>query len=420
MTISLLRGDFALVWWSGLISMTGSWMLSAALPAFVYLTTRSVLAASLMFVASLLPRVLLGGWAGSLADRYDRRVLLAALNALAALSLLPLLALDARSLWLVYVVEVLETLVLLPLGPAENSLLPALVSNDTLPRANALNALNNNLARLVGPALGGVMLTWGGLDLVVLVDVASYVLAALLIWRVRYRGAKSMTSEEPVKRAWRSGLAVVWRSSALRLLTLAMAVGAIGEGVFGVLLAPFVTSVLGGDARAYGLVISAQAIGGLVGGVVAARYAHRWEAARLLTWGSVGLGLVDLAMFVYPLWLPIVPPAVALMVLAGIPASFSGAAWATLMQRHASDAVRGRAFGVAGQLSAVGVFAGVGIANLAREAAWIVPVISTHAATLLLGGILLGALGRRAGLWSRGEVDLDGRGAAPARSQSEG
>ncbi|MFC4640245.1 MFS transporter [Deinococcus hohokamensis] len=399
MTISLLQGDFARLWWGGLISMTGSWMLTTALPAYVYLTTHSVPAASLMFLASLMPRVLLGSFAGVLADRFDRRGLMVRLNLLAAFSLLPLFGLSGGTLWPVYLVAMLETLVLLPLGPAENAMLPTLVPDRLLARANVLNALNNNLARLIGPALGGAVLSAWGLGAVVTANVVSYLLAALLISGLQRRGAQTAAPTETLPQAWRSGLQDVWRSPALRLLVLAIAVGSVGEGVFGVLLAPFVTEVLGGDARAYGLVISAQAIGGLIGGLVMTQFADRWSAAALLTWGTVGLGLTDLALFLYPLWMPAVPPALALMVLAGVPASASGAGWATLVQRHAGETSRGRAFGIAAQWSAVSLFLGVGVANLAHGPGLIVPVICVHAATLLLSGLMLGLLGRGAGLF---------------------
>ncbi|MFC4425113.1 MFS transporter [Deinococcus navajonensis] len=402
MSISLVQGDFARLWWGGLISMTGSWMLMTALPAYVYLTTRSVPAASLMFVASLLPRVMLSSLAGVIADRYERRRLMVVLNLLAAFSLLPLLALDSGSLWLVYLVAAVQTVVLMPFGPAENALLPALVEDTVLSRANALNALNNNLARLIGPALGGVVLSGWGLDLVVLVNVVTYVLAGLLIAGMSVRSRPAAAPEESMRQAWQAGVLGVWRSPALRLLVLSLAIGSVGEGVFGVLLAPFVTGVLDGDAQAYGLVISAQAIGGLVGGALITRFADRWSPAALLMWGSVGLGLTDLALFIYPLWVQAVPPALALMVLAGIPASASGAGWATLVQRHSSDVARGRAFGVASQGSAFCLFLGVGLANVAREPALILPVIMIHAVTLLLSGGLVGLLGRRAGLSASG------------------
>lgn len=132
--------------------------------------------------------------------------------------------------------------------------------------------------------------------------------------------------------------------------------------------------------------LSAQAVGGIVGGTLMARYARRWRPEALLGWGAVGLGVVDLAIFLYPLSWPTVYPAVLLMILAGLPASGAGAAWATLVQRHTGDELRGRVFGVTGQFASVALLAGAGLANLAATTELIVPVICIHGATLLAGG----------------------------------
>ncbi|WP_169405725.1 MFS transporter [Deinococcus apachensis] len=404
MSISLLHGPFARVWWAGLISMTGNWMLAAALPAYVYLATGSVLASSLMFLASVVPHVLLGSLAGALADRVDRVALMTRLNLLAAASVLPLLLAAPSSMWPVVLVCVLETLVTLPLGPAENALLPTLVPPTRLPRANALNALNNNIARLLGPALGGLVLARAGLSAVVLLDVASYVVAAALLWPLvparSTRGAVRINLKvvrqagQALVNVSRDGLRLAREVPALRLLLLTTALGGVGEGLFAVLLAPFVVSVLRGDAGAYGLIISAQAVGGLIGAVVMTPLAGRWSPVTLAASGALGLGVIDALIFASPLVLSGVWPATLLMILAGLPASAGGVGWTTLMQRVTVDERRGQAFGVSAQVSALSVLAGTGLANAARTPDAILPVISVHAVTLLTSGVIV-ALRRR-------------------------
>jgi predicted MFS family arabinose efflux permease len=383
----LLRGDFARLWWGGLISMIGNWMLGAALPAYVFLTTRSIPAASLMFLASVLPGILFGSLGGVVADRFDRKRLMVALNLAAALSLLPLLLLQPGMLWPVYLAAALRAIVSLPLGPAEDALLPSLVGRDNLVQANALNALNNNIARLVGPSVGGILVATWGLNAVVIADVATFVVAALFIAGIGAQGAARTTARRLVSQELREGLSTVLASPALRVLVLSVALMTIGEGVFGVLLAPFVTGVLGGDATAYGWVLSAQAVGGIAGGTLVARHARRLQPSTLLWAGAIGLGLVDLAIFLYPLFWQSVIPAIALMVLAGVPASAGGAGWSTLVQRHAPDEVRGRVFGVTGQIASITVLMGAGLANVAGDTRLIIPVICIHGATLLIGGL---------------------------------
>lgn len=386
MTDKLLwRGDFARVWWGGLINALGTWMTMAALPVYVYAATQSVPAASAMFLASTLPGVLLGSSAGLIADRFDRRSLLIITNLLAALSLIPLLFVGSQGLWVVYLSAALKAIVTLPTGPARAALLPALVPESQLARANALNALNGNIARLVGPAVGGGLLASTNLSTVVLIDAATYVVAAVFLATVTRRPVANPPREAPLV-ALAAGVRAVRGSFALATLVLTMAITSVGEGVFGVLLAPFVTSVVEGDARVFGLVLSAQAVGGIVGGALIAKVASRVPPLRLWTLGMLGLGLVDLVIFLYPLVWSSVWPVVALMVVAGLPASASGAGWMTLAQRFSKDEMRGRVFGLAGQLAGVGVLIGVGVASIADTKESIVALLCVHGVLLMMGG----------------------------------
>ncbi|MBZ9750812.1 MFS transporter [Deinococcus sp. HMF7604] len=398
----MLSGPFARLWWAGLISMTGNWLLAAALPAQVYLETRSVPAATLMFLAGTLPRVLLGSLGGVLADRWPRRDVLLASNLLAALALLPLLVGggDLPPLWAAALSSALLALVTLPVGPAEGALLPTLVPADQLARANALNALNNNLARLVGPALGGALLAALGLRAAVLADLLSFLLAAALLLGVPRTPAAPGAAQTRLRAAFVAGWHTVRGSPPLRLLVGLAGLSALGEGVFGPLIAPFVAEVMHGDARTYGWLLSVQAVGGLVGGALVARFAAHLRPEALLVAGSLGLGLGDLAVFCLPLLTPQVWPPLLVMALVGLPAAATGAGWTTLVQRLTPDAALGRVFGLAGHLMAAGVLLGTGLASLARGPQGILAVICLQGVIQVLVGLaalrLLGRTGRAA------------------------
>ena len=90
MITTLRQRNFALLWFGGLISLAGDWMLNIALAAHVYALTGSALASGLMGAARVVPSLLLGSFAGIFVDRWDRRRTLVACNLLLAASLLPL------------------------------------------------------------------------------------------------------------------------------------------------------------------------------------------------------------------------------------------------------------------------------------------------------------------------------------------
>ncbi len=178
----LRRRNFALLWFAGLLSLVGDRALITALPFYVYQRTGSTLASGAMFFALYLPTLLLGSVAGVFVDRWNRKRLMVVTNLLqAAIILLLLVPLPAEWLWLIYLVFFAEIALSMFFEPAENALLPHLVPESDLIAANGLNELNNNLARLVGPPLGGMLLTLLGLHSVVLLDGVSFLVSALLI-----------------------------------------------------------------------------------------------------------------------------------------------------------------------------------------------------------------------------------------------
>lgn len=158
----LRQRNYALLWSSQLISQTGNWALFAALPFFVFQLTGSVLATGIMFFVEVIPPVLLGSVAGVFVDRWDRRWTMIGANIARGLLLLLLLTFrSAEQVWVVYVVALLGSVANLFFGPANDALLPQLVRDDDLVTANSLDALGENVARILGPALGGALLGSG-------------------------------------------------------------------------------------------------------------------------------------------------------------------------------------------------------------------------------------------------------------------
>jgi Transmembrane secretion effector len=309
---TLRNRNFALLWSGGLISMTGDWMLLVALPIYVYQATGSALATGAMFAAGLLPNVLFGSVAGVFVDRWDRKKTLVFGNALLTLSVLPLLLVPQTGwLWVVYAVAFVQSCFGIFNEPAENSLLPALVGEERLATANSLNATNNNLARLAGPALAGLVVGWFGLVGVVAVDAASYLVSAALVSLISAPTAPERPEEAPpvdaggvaaafsgVWREWAEGLRLVGTGRVILTVFVVGAVTGLGEGVFLALFPPFVRVALGGGALELGWLMSAQAMGGVLGGLVVGAAAARLSSSRLLGLGAVLFGLIDLAIFV--------------------------------------------------------------------------------------------------------------------------
>jgi len=371
----LRERDFRLAWFGGLAAMLGDWALFIALPIHVYRLTGSTLATGGMFVAQLVPALLLGSVAGVFVDRWDRKRTLVVANLLLALCLLPLLAVrSADWVWVTYAVGAGQAVVAQFVRPAEGALLPRLVEEDHLLAANALNTLNDNLARLLGPALGGSAMGLFGLAAVVWLVVACLLIAAGLLAAIAASG-RAGASPRPgpaatgnpmatLGREWREGVALVRRDRVVAILLLLQGIASFGEGVFSVMFVVWVNDVLAGGARELGWLMSAQAVGGLLGGALLGPVLARLGPVRLLGFGAVLFGLLDVALFNYPRLVPGLWPGLLLIALVGLPAITIGAGFATLVQRAVEDEFRGRVFGVIGTSSALLRLAGTLVAGL--------------------------------------------------------
>lgn len=401
MLATLRHRDFALLWIAGLISVAGDFALLAALPLHAYALTGSAAAAGGVFAATLLPRVLLGSIAGVYVDRWDRKRVMVVTDLLRAAVMLPLLfVVSADLLWLLYLVRVAAGILGLFFDPAESALLPKLVGEDQLVAANALNALNNNMGRLVGPAIGGLLYATGGIGAVAVVDAASFAISAGLIALIRAnaRPEPSETAGDGGSAAGRllgelrAGLQVVGRNKVISAVFLSLGIGLIGEGTFEVGFAPLVIDVFQGGAGGAGLILSAQAIGGFIAGALVARFSHLVSPRLLFAGGLIVLGLADFGMVnsanLAPPGSTAVAVACAFMVLAGFPVVALDAAANTVLQSETSDEFRGRVFGALGTVQGLSVLIGLVIGAVAIDRFGIVPVLSAGALMWAAGGVV--------------------------------
>ncbi len=388
----LRQRNFSLVWFAGLISQTGDWVLLIGLPLYVYLLTRSTLSTALTFMVGAIPSLLFGQIAGVFVDRWERKRLLVIANLLLAVVLLPLaLVHSSATLWIVYAVQFVAACVSQFLTPAIDALLPNLVPEDQLVSANSLVSVGGNVTRLIGPPLGGLAIVALGLGGVGLVDAASFALAALLVAGITLapRARPADATQRSLGAVWGAlmdGLRLIARSRAISVVFASLALTSIGEGIFGALLAPFVTTVLGGSGQDYGWFVGLQAVGGLLGSLIIARIGKRIPPRLLIGLGTMGLGVADLAIFLSPLFLHGVTAAFILIAVAGLPASASGVGVITLLQREVSDEYRGRVFAAVGVIFTVFALIGEGLAGVLGDRVGILPIITIHAITLLLGG----------------------------------
>jgi Na+/melibiose symporter-like transporter len=382
--------DLRLLLAANLVSLTGDWLLRTGIAYQIYVLTGSTLASAAAVLASLIPQIALGSVAGVYADRWDRRRTMAVTNLLMAAALLPLLAVQgAGRAWIVYAVIAVQSCLAPFFTSAEAALLPSVVPAEHLVTVNSLNGQVRDVARLLGAALGGVIAGLGGIVLLSIVDMVTFVLAAGLLAGIRARRPAAAPARPHVLREWAEGLRLASGSRVLRVFLAFTLVTGIGEAIMGTLMAPFVRDILGGDARAYGVIMAAQAIGGIGGGVLVTLVGHRFSPRAMFGWGSAAFGALDLMLFLYPLAGRVLWPAVVLMVLIGVPVACMVAGAMTTFQQATDDRHRGRIYGATVAVDGAAMLLGTVAAGALAERIGILPVITTQGAVYAAAGIML-------------------------------
>jgi predicted MFS family arabinose efflux permease len=401
--------DLRLLFGAGLVSMTGDYLLSVGLAYSVYALTGSTLASAAALLAAFIPQVLVGSVAGVFVDRWDRKRTMVVTNLLLAVGLLPLLLVTGtHQIWLVYVILAVQSAIEVFFSPAEQAFLPRVVDDADLVAANGLNSQIRNIARLVGSGLGGVIAATGGIRAVAVADAITFLVAAALVARIRTAG-RAVVEATVVEAAdvvrgrvaalaveWRVGLRTVTSNRILTTLMIALLITSTGEGIMGTLFAPYVRHVLHGSGQVYGVITGVQAIGGVVGGFLVAVVAERWSPVTMVWVGSILFGLIDLAIFLYPLLWVTPWPAAAGMIIVGLPGAVVVAGMMTLYQRNTTDERRGRVFSLISLAQAVSVVIGATLAGFLGGPTGIMPILALQGVGYVVAGLLvLARLGDR-------------------------
>jgi MFS family permease len=266
--------NFRLFFVGQIVSVTGTWMQSVAAAWLVLKLTESSVALGIQLALNFGPILLLGAWAGLLADRRDKRLILIGTQtafALQALALWGLVFAGVAELWMVYALSLFAGIVTAIDNPARQSFYAEMVGNKDLTNAVSLNSAVMTGTRIVGPALAGVLIATVGLAPSFLFNGISYV--AVIGALVAMRPDELHREVVPVrgKGQLREGLAYVRRTPGLLLPLTWMAVIFTFSFNFSVLFPVLATRVFDGDAGTYATMLSVLGVGSLLGALAMAR-----------------------------------------------------------------------------------------------------------------------------------------------------
>jgi MFS family permease len=343
---ALLRnGAFLRVWLTGGVAGVLRWLELLAISVYVLETTGSPFLVALMTFLRMAPMFLFGIPAGALADRYDRkRLLLIGLLVLAGTAAaLALVAIQGRiALWHIAAGTFLNGMFWASEFPVRRIMLGEIAGVDRLSRAMALESATSNATRMIGPALGGVLLQAIGLWGVYALGGILYLACAALVLPVAYRSAGAAGTAASLLAMLREG----WRfARAERLIVGALAVTVIVNlwGFAYITMVPVIGErALGLSPVLIGVLMSTEGLGAVLGALLVARYDRPRQYTRIYT-GSSAAFLLGVLAFALSTSFPL---SLALILVCGVGIAGFAVMQSTIVFLAAPAAVRSRVMGL--------------------------------------------------------------------------
>lgn len=376
---ALRHRNFRLFLGGQFVSLSGTWMQTVAQGWLVLQLTHSAFQVGLVTTINTLPVLLFTLYGGVVADRVNKRRFLLVLQSLMLLEALALAILTATGLvtvgWVMALAAVQGLLAAFEI-PARQSFLVEMTGREDLVTAIALNSSVFNVTRVIGPAVGGLIIASVGIAACFFVNAATYlaVLWMLAILRPPFAGA---STAPPGRSTFRDGWRYIMDTPEPRLLTLLTITFSVFGFSFAPMLPVYASEVLGAGARGYGALMSGVGVGAATAALFVAAMGHRvhreGRVFAFATLFSVVLLATSLARGF--------AAALVLLTLAGCTWALTSILTNTLLQTKAPDHLRGRVMGFYS-------FMVVGMAPLgALQAGWVSEHFGVQTSLAIGGGV---------------------------------
>jgi len=328
------------------ISAIGTWMTFTATSWLVLTLTHSGTALGINSALAFGPVLILGPWGGVLADRFDKRRILTITqtsSAVISLALATIVFTDVVTLWMVFALSLAAGCVTSIDNPARQSFYVEMVGEERLTNAVSLNSAAFTGARIIGPAVAGILIATVGMAVCFLIDACSYaaVVAALLAMRPGEMHAQERSDRE--RGHLIEGIRYVWSTDELRRPLLVMAVVFTFVFQWQVLVPLLAERTFGAGAGEFGILSAAAGIGSFFGAITAANRSADPTMRRL----GVSLAGVGVAMALVA-FSPTLAVALVLMVPVGFCAMTFMITGNTMLQLESKPQARGRVMALYG------------------------------------------------------------------------
>jgi len=383
-------GKFLVLWSGQLVSAVGSGLTSFGLGVYVFTRTGSVSATALVTLLAFMPSLLLSAFAGVLADRHDRRLLMVLGDSLSAAGLVFILICMGRGeaqLWQICVGVTISSVFSSLLEPAYKATVTDLLTPEQYTKASGLVQAAGSAKYLISPVIAGILLTLSDIRLLLIIDICTFFVTVLSTLAVR-RGLAAKKAEEVKSfvREFRDGWTAVSENRGVLVLVMMTSVITFFLGFIQTLSTPMILAF--SDSSALGAAETISASGILVTSVIIGCITIKGGYVKMLS-GSLFIAGIFIALFGLRENLLLICLS-GFLFFAMLP--FANTSLDFLIRTNIDNTVQGRAWGLIGVISQLGYVAAYALSG----------VLADYVFTPLLvdGGRLAGSVGRITGTGS--------------------
>ncbi|MBZ5602035.1 MAG: MFS transporter [Acidobacteriia bacterium] len=317
----LRHGLFRAMWIASVVSNVGTWMHTVAASWLMTLLAASPLMVALVQTATTLPVFLITLPAGAIADLIDRRRWLIFTQSvmLAVAAVIGVLTLMGRmGPWMLLLLTFALGIGSSLNQPAWSATIPELVPREELPAAVALNSVGFNIARAIGPALGGMVMAASNAGVVFILNAMSFL--AVIIVLCLWNGSARRNASARMREAIREGLSYVRSTRVYHAVLVRAGLFAFAASALWALLPVVASTQLGTTETGYGILLGCLGAGSVVGAAMLGALRARYSPDRLIAAGAIAFALATVALAAIHSFLLVA----AAMVIGGV-------AWMTVM-----------------------------------------------------------------------------------------
>lgn len=298
---SLTIYNYRMYFFGQAISMSGQWMISVAQGLLVLMLTGSGTQLGLVTALQMLPVLFLGAFGGVIVDRFPKRKILYVTQSaqlVIGLALGILIITETIELWMVFATALLNGLIKVMDNPTRQTFVREMVGNDHLTNAVSLNSMTMNLARVVGPAIAGILASTVGLGMCFVIGGLAYLAVLFQLSRMRSEELKPAPISKRAKGQLAAGWNYVRNEPAVRNVLIMMAIIGTFTYEFSVVLPLLAEFTFNNGASGYAALMSAMGIGAVAGGIFTA--GRRLRKGKMLAISAAMFGTTVLLVSIAP------------------------------------------------------------------------------------------------------------------------